>query len=102
MLDQCFSKETLYERTIKNYRTKDCNMTMEKYYSDKFFALWLDLRTTEDNFLHGSGKALQNTKDGIQLAITKETGKGPNKMHIFVISDAQVNILNSQISSFQH
>jgi hypothetical protein len=70
-----------------------------KYYDDDKFALWLDLRTTEDNTLHGSGKALQNTKDGIQLAITKDSGKGP---YIFVISDAQVNIQNSQIVSLQH
>jgi hypothetical protein len=51
--------------------TKDCNMDIMKYYDDDKFALWLDLRTIEDNTLHGSGKALQNTKDGIQLAIKK-------------------------------
>jgi hypothetical protein len=71
-------------------------MNMMKYHNDDQFALWLDLRTTEDNTLPGSGKALQNTKDGIKLAITKDSGKGPYKMHIFVISDAQVNIQNSQ------
>jgi hypothetical protein len=74
---------------------------MEKYYEDdNHFALWLDLiRTTEDNTLHGSGKALIKTKDGIQLTIKKEAGKGPYKMHMFIISDAQVNIMNSQIVS---
>jgi hypothetical protein len=41
--------------------TKDCNMDIMKYYDDDKFTLWLDLRTTEDNALHGSGKALQNT-----------------------------------------
>jgi hypothetical protein len=51
-------------------------MIIEKYYSDNKFGLCLDLRTTEDNTLHWSGKALQNTKDGIQLAITKESGGG--------------------------
>jgi hypothetical protein len=45
------------------------------------YHVWIDLRTTEDNTLHGSGKALQNTKDGIQLAITKTTGKGPYKIY---------------------
>jgi hypothetical protein len=42
--------------------TKDCNMDMMKYYNDDKFALWLDLRTTEDKALHGSGKALQILK----------------------------------------
>jgi hypothetical protein len=49
-------------------------MNMEKYYGDdNHFALWLDLRTTEYNTLHGSGKALINTNDGIQLTINTFT-----------------------------
>jgi hypothetical protein len=90
-----FMKENLKE-------TKYCNMDVMKYYDGDKFGLWLDLRTTEDNTLHGSVKALQNTKDGIQLAITKDSGKGTYKMHIFVDYDAQVNIHNSQIASLQH
>ena len=84
-------------------KSQDCYMNIEKYFGDKnHYALWIDLRTTEDNFLHGSGKALQNTKDGIQLEITKDNDKGPYKMHIFIISDAQINIQNSQIASLQY
>ena len=84
-------------------KSHDCYMTMEKYYGDdNHYGLWLDLRTTEDNTLHGSGKALQNTKDGIQLAITKDGAKGPYQMHIFIVSDAQVNITNLQLASLQH
>jgi hypothetical protein len=83
-------------------RTYDCNMTIQKYYGDNKYALWLDLRTTEDYTVHGSGKTLQNTKDGIQLAITKDGAKGPYKMYIFMVSDAQVNISNLQLSSLQH
>ena len=84
-------------------KSHDCYMDMEKYYGDKnHYGLWLDLRTTEDNTLHGSGRALQNTKDGIQLAITKDGAKGPYKMHIFIVSDAQVNVQNCQLVSLQH
>jgi len=84
-------------------KTHDCYMNMEKYYGDKnHYALWLDLRTTEDNTLHGSGKALQNTKDGIQLEITKDGTKGPYKMYIFIVSDAQANIQNCQLVSLQY
>jgi hypothetical protein len=76
MLDQWTEiKKHFMREDLKE--TKDFNMTMVKYHSDNKYALWLDLRTTEDNYLHGSGRALQNTKDGIQLAITKEAGKGP-------------------------
>ena len=84
-------------------KTQDCYMDIEKYYGDEnHYGLWLDLRTTEDNTLHGSGKPLQNTKDGIQLSMTKDGTKGPYKMYIFIVSDAQINILNSQLASLQH
>ena len=98
-----------WEEVKKHFMTEgvkisqDCYMNIEKYYGDKnHYGLWIDLRTTEDNRLHGSGKALQNTKDGIQLAITKDGAKGPYKMHIFIVSDAQVSIANCQLSSLQH
>ena len=82
--------------------TSDSNMTLENYYCKNMYAFWLDLRTTEDNRLHGSGVRLQNTKDGIQLSITKDTGKGPYNMHVFLVSDAQLNISNSQLNSLQY
>lgn len=84
-------------------QTQNSFMNIEKYYGDdNHYGFWLDLRTTEDNNLHGSGKALRNTKDGIQLEITKDGAKGPYKMHIFIVCDAQVNIANSQLSSLTY
>ena len=82
--------------------TKDSNINETEYYCNHKYGLWLDLRTTEDNNLHGSGKKLQNTKDGIQLSIKKEKGNGPYKMHVYIISDAQLNISNSQLQSIQY
>ena len=82
--------------------SQDCFMNIEKYYGDSnHYGLWLDLRTTEDNSLHGSGKKLANTKDGIQLEITKDGTKGPYKMHIFLVCDAQVTVSNCQLESLQ-
>ncbi len=82
--------------------TDICNINLENYYTADNYALWLDLRTTEDNRLHGSGKKLQNTKDGIQLFMKKKKGNGPYKMHIYIISDAQLNIMNSQLNSVMY
>ena len=102
MLDQ-------WEEAKKHFMSEDikkshaCNVTIDKYYGDAdHFGLWVDLRTTEDNTLHGSGRALQNTKDGIQLAITKSGTTGPFKMHVFIVSDAQLNVQHSQIASVMH
>ena len=40
------------------------NVNIASYYNDKY-ALWLDFRTIDDNILHGSGRRLENTSEGI-------------------------------------
>ena len=49
------------------------HVNIASYYTDKY-ALWLDFRTIDDNKLHGSGRRLENTSEGIRLQITKEAG----------------------------
>ena len=49
------------------------NVNIASYNTDKY-ALWLDFRTIDDNRLHGSGRRLENTSEGIRLQITKEAG----------------------------
>ena len=49
------------------------NVNIASYYTDKY-ALWLDFLTIDDNRLHGSGRHLENTSEGICLQITKEGG----------------------------
>ncbi len=72
---------------------------LEKYHAENKFGLWIDLRTTDDNMLHGTGRKLQNTQDGIQLAMKiKEVNK---IMHIFVVCDAQFQIQNRQLISVE-
>ena len=73
---------------------KDLNFsdtTLEKYLT-KRFALWLDLRTTDDNSLHGSGRRIENASEGITIQITKEAGADASiNVYLFVIQDAQIN-----------
>ena len=42
------------------------NVNIASYYTDKY-SLWLDFRTIDDNKLHGSGRRLENTSEGICL-----------------------------------
>ena len=102
MLDQWHeAKKFFMTNSIKN--DEDCFMTIEKYYgAGHGYGLWIDFRSTHDNTLHGSGTKLQNTKDGIQLSFKKKTGEGPFQMHIFIVSDAQINIANYQLHSIQY
>ena len=68
------------------------NVSIVSYYTDKY-APWLDFRTIDDNKLHGSGRRLENTSEGITLQITKESGSaGKLSCYLYIFQDAQINI----------
>ena len=72
------------------------NVNIASYYTDKY-ALWLDFRTIDDNKLHGSGRALHNTSEGVRLQITKESGcAGKLSCYLYLFQDAQINISDAQ------
>ena len=53
--------------------------------------------------MHDNGQRLVNTNDGVQLAIERNgSGSGRAKCHIFIISDAQMNIMDRQLQSVQY
>ena len=62
------------------------------------YALWLDLRTTDDNKLHGSGRRIENASEGVTLQIEKtKEDAGDLDIHLFIISDAQLNIEDNRL-----
>ena len=72
------------------------NVNIASYYTDKY-ALWLDFRTIDDNRLHGSGRRLENTSEGIRLQITqKAESAGKLSCYLYIFQDAQINISDSQ------
>ena len=72
------------------------NVNIALYYTDKY-ARWLDFRTIDDNKLHGSGRRLENTSEGIRLQITKESrSAGKLSCYLYIFQDAQINIGNTQ------
>ena len=47
--------------------------------------------------LHGSGRRLENTSEGIRLQITKESGSaGKLSCYLYIFQDAQINISDPQ------
>ena len=79
-----------------------CNMDLPTYYSAHKFALWTDLRSTEDNSLHGTGK-MHESKNIIKMEITKNNhAKGKYIMHIYIISDARIIIKDKKLTSFEY
>ena len=72
------------------------NVNIASYYTDKY-ALWLDFRTIDDNRLHGSGRRLENTSEGIRLQITKKAeSAGKLSCYMYLYQDSQVNISDAQ------
>ena len=72
------------------------NVNIASYSTDKY-ALWLDFRTMDDNRLHGTGRRLENTSQGIRLRITKKTGSaGKLLCYLYIVQDAQINISDAQ------
>ena len=64
---------------------------IKKYFTTRF-ALWLDLRSTDDNRLHGSGRRIENASEGITIQIEKEQESDENlNIYLFIIQDAQIN-----------
>ena len=55
--------------------------------------LWLDLRTTDDDQLHGSGRRIENASEGVTIQITKKAeAAGTLNVYLYVLMDAQLNI----------
>ena len=77
-------------------------MNLANFYTGDKFGLVIDMRTMADQSMHGSGKRIANSTDGVQLEIERKAeGSGDVKCHVFVISDSQFNIMDRQLESLQ-
>lgn len=81
-------------KVVKDLALAD--VSVADYLTTKY-ALWLDLRSSDDNSLHGSGRRVENASEGITIQITKqaETDALLN-IYMYVIMDAQLNIENGR------
>ena len=70
------------------------DLSVGEYLINKY-ALWLDFRRTDKNFLHGTGRRIENASEGITLQIEKKAETdGALNAYIYLIMDAQLNIQN--------
>ena len=64
------------------------------------FALWLDLRTTDDDRLHGSGHHIENASEGVTIQLTKiAEAAGTLNIYLYIIMDAHLNIEDGRFIS---
>ena len=79
-------------RELKKYLYKEhSDVSWEGFLTTKF-ALWIDTRSSTNNILHGSGKAVE--KSGILLQIRKapEASGGDLTCHVFSLEDATAHL----------
>ena len=70
------------------------DLSLGEYLVNKY-ALWLDFRMIDENFLHGMGRRTENASEGIILQTEKKAeSAGTLNAYIYLIMDAQLNIQN--------
>ena len=75
------------------------DLSAGEYLTDKY-ALWLSFRMIDENSLHGTGRRIENTSEGITLQIEKKVESAGNlNAYIYLIMDAQLNIKNGAFVS---
>ena len=79
------------------------SLTEKEFYTANKYALWIDLRTYPDNNIHGDGFTLKNTRNGIRLEINRKVGGSGNRTcHLFIMADALIEVMNSNLKSILH
>ena len=64
------------------------------------YSLLLDLRTTDDDRLHGNGRRIVNASEGVTIKIIKPAeAAGALNIYLYIIMDAQLNIENGRFVS---
>ena len=67
------------------------------------YSLWLDLRTSDDDRLLGSGRRIENVSEGITIQIMKKAeAVGALNIYLFVVMDAQLNIEDGRFVSMAY
>ena len=86
----------LWRSIVRRFGLTD-SVDEDDFYASKF-ALWIDLRTHPDNHIHGNGLALNETRDGVKLQIRRQkSGTGTLTCYMFVVADAVMAIMNSDL-----
>ena len=80
----------IYSGLKKYFYKENSNVTWEDFLTTKF-ALWIDTRSSIDNTLHGSSRAVE--KSGILLQIKKEPeASGDLMCYVFSLEDAVAHL----------
>jgi len=89
------------QRFFVKEKNKTEHMDATKFYTGDIFGLLIDMRSMADQEMHGSGRRIVNSTDGVQLEIERKAFSGDLNGHVFVIADYQFNVMDRQQESVQ-
>ena len=91
--------KNMFDEAHNYFGSSTTNMSMGKFFTTGY-CLFIDFRSIPDNILHGSGRKLKNTSDGVTLQIEKlaDASAGPVKCYVFVLQDGELHFANSRLS----
>jgi hypothetical protein len=82
------------QHVAKEFKLTD--MSLPDYLTDKY-GLWLDMRSTDDGSLYGTGRNTVGTNNEIQILIKREAeAAGTLDCYIYYIRDTQLNFENGR------
>jgi len=91
----------LWESVKKRFGRE--GVKQKDFYANNKFALWVDLRAHPDNSIHGGGLVLNNTRDGVKLEMKRKVGGTGNiNCHMFVVADALMEVMNSNLKAIMY
>ena len=82
-------RDKVTDKVAKDLYFSDTNI--EQYLTTRY-ALWLDLRSADDNTLHGSDRRIENASEGATIQIEKEQESNETSyIYLYIIQDTQIN-----------
>lgn len=78
------------------------SISEEDFYTDNKFGLWIDLRSHPNNNIHGGGLNL-SARGCVNLQITRKAGgSGTINCHMFIVADALLEVMNSNLKAIMY
>ena len=82
----------IYPELIKYFYKEHSNVTWEEILTTKF-GLWIDTRSSTDNTLHGSGRAVGKSSILLQIEKAAKSSDGDLTCHVFSLESDPSGIL---------
>ena len=81
----------IYPELKKYFYREHSNVTWEEYLTTKL-GLWIDTRSSTDNTLHGSSRAVEKSDILLQIEKAPEINNGDLTCYVFSIEDAVAHL----------